>query len=192
MSRLTDLRGLLAFGAIVFAIAGAWQWIEGRPIESITLITTTTTTSTTTTVPQSTTTLLEDAVEATCRRSAEFVAEAKLIPDDSGPGPLARLALSYWSDLEVVAVESATVEIGAVVDYYQSYLDTAEPFAFVTADIILEGDKERFQQLVTRPAPGLEASRSVVTFLCQIEVPDQPYISPRSFDALEDRLLDPP
>lgn len=192
MSRLADLRGLLAFGAIVFAIAGAWRWIEGRPIDSITTVTTITTTSTTTTVPQSTTTLLEDAVEATCRRSAEFVAEAKLIPDDSGPGPLARLALSYWSDLEVVAVESATVEIGAVVDYYQSYLDTAEPFAFDTADIILEGDKERFQQLVTRPAPGLEASRSMVTFLCQIEVPDQPYISPRSFDALEDRLLDPP
>ena len=64
MSRLADLRGLLAFGAIVFAIAGAWQWIEGRPIDSITTVTTTTTTSTTTTVPQSTTTLLEDAVAA--------------------------------------------------------------------------------------------------------------------------------
>ena len=114
MSRLADLRGLLAFGAIVFAIAGAWQWIEGRPIDSITTVTATTTTSTTTTVPQSTTTLLEDAVEATCRRSAEFVAEAKLIPDDSGPGPLARLALSYWSDLEVMAVVSAAIFVAAL------------------------------------------------------------------------------
>ena len=108
MSRLADLRGLLAFGAIAFAIAWTWQWIEDRPIESTTTVTTTTTTSTTTTVPQSTTTRLEDAVEATCRRSAAFVAEAKLIPDDSGPGSLARLALSYWSDLEVVAMESTT------------------------------------------------------------------------------------
>lgn len=192
MSRLADLRGLLAFGAIVFAIAWTWHWIEDRPIESTTTVTTTTTTSTTTTVPQSTTTLVEDAVAATCRRSAEFVAEAELIPDNSGPGPLARLALSFWSDLELVAAASTTAEIGAAVDYYQSYLDTAEPFAFDTVDIILEGDKERFQQLVTRPAPGLEASRSMVLFLCQIEVPNQPYISPGSFDALEDRLLDSP
>ena len=59
MSRLADLRGLLAFGAIVFAIAWTWHWIEDRPIESTTTVTTTTTTSTTTTVPQSTTTLVE-------------------------------------------------------------------------------------------------------------------------------------
>jgi hypothetical protein len=32
----------------------------------------------------------------------------------------------------------------------------------------------------------------MVLFLCQIEVPNQPYISPGSFDALEDRLLDSP
>ena len=191
VSRLADLRGLCVRSDRVRYRWGM-QWIEGRPIDSITTVTTTTTTSTTTTVPQSTTTLVEDAVAATCTRSAEFVAEAELIPDNSGPGPLARLALSFWSDLELVAAASTTAEIGAVVDYYQSYLDTAEPFAFDTVDIILEGDKERFQQLVTRPAPGLEASRSMVLFLCQIEVPNQPYISPGSFDALEDRLLDPP
>ncbi|MEO0493312.1 MAG: hypothetical protein AAF081_07840 [Actinomycetota bacterium] len=192
MNRLADLRGILAFGAIVFAIVWMWQWIEDRPIESATTVTTTTTSSTTTTSPPTTTTRVEDAINATCSRSAEFVAEAELIPDDAGPGPLARLALSYWSDLEVVAIESATIEIGAVIDYYQSYLDTAEPFGFDTVQIILEGDKERFQQLVTRPAPGLEASRTMVQFLCQIDVPDQPFISPRSFDDLEDRLLDPP
>ena len=91
-----------------------------------------------------------------------------------------------------LAIEDAKIEIGAVVDYYASYLETAEPFEFDTVTIILEGDKEKFQQLVTRPAPGLEASRNMVAFLCQIEVPNQPSISPRSFDDLEDRLLDPP
>ncbi|MEM8706802.1 MAG: hypothetical protein AAGE98_10120 [Actinomycetota bacterium] len=189
-NRLPELRGIVAFAAIVGAIVWTWQWIEDRPIESVTTETTTTTTTTTTTMPVTTTTLIEDAINATCARSAEFVAEAGLIPSSAGPGPLARLALSYWSDLEVVAIEDAKVEIGAVVDYYQSYLDTAEPFAFDTVEIILEGDKEKFQQLVTRPAPGLEASQNMVRFLCQIELPSQPSISPRAFEDLEDRLLD--
>jgi hypothetical protein len=61
----------------VFAIAGMWQWIEDRPIESTT---NTSTATSTTNVPQSTTTLIEDAVEATCKRSAEFVAEVGLMP----------------------------------------------------------------------------------------------------------------
>ena len=191
--RLSDLRGLIAFVAIVIVIAATWRWIEDRPIDQPTVsAATTTTTTSTTTVSVTTTTTPEEAVAATCARSSLFIAEAALIPSDATPGPLAQLALAYWSDLEQVAIEGAKVEIGAVVGYYQSYLDTAEPFAFDTIDIILEGDKERFQQLVTRPAPGLEASRSMVTFLCQIEVPDQPYISPGSFDGLEDRLLDPP
>ena len=91
-----------------------------------------------------------------------------------------------------MAPEEARVELGAVVTYYQSYLDTAEPFEFDTVLIILEGDKEKFEQLVTRPAPGLQASRDLIATLCQIEVPNQPSISARSFDDLEDRLLDPP
>ena len=192
MSRLLEYRGVVAFAAIVFVIAWAWQTIEERPIESTVTEATTTTTSTTTTMPITTTTAVETAIAATCTRSAEFVAEADLIPEGAGPGPLARLAFSYWSDMELLAIEDAKVEIGAVVDYYASYLETAEPFEFDTVRIILEGDKEKFQQLVTRPAPGLEASRNMVAFLCQIEVPNQPSISPRSFEDLEDRLLDPP
>ena len=191
--RLTELRGVVAIGAIVLAIVGAWQWIEDRPIdETAATAATTTTSTTTTTVRVTTTTTPAEAAERTCERTDQFLAEAALIPTDAGPGPLARLALSYWSDLEVIAVADARIEITAVVGYYQSYLDTAEPFAFDTVDIILEGDKEKFQQLVTRPAPGLEASRNMVLFLCQIEVPNQPSISPRSFEDLEDRLLDPP
>lgn len=191
--RLTELRGIVAFAAIVVVIVATWRWIEDRPIEDTTAAAiTTTTTSTTTTIRATTTTTPEQAVAATCERTAAFLAEAALIPTDAGPGPLAQLALSYWSDLEEVAVEEAKIEIGAVVGYYQSYLDTAAPFGFDSVQIILEGDKEKFEQLVTRPAPGLEASENMVAFLCGLELPGQPSISARSFDDLEDRLLDPP
>lgn len=190
--RWAEFRGVLAFVGIVAAIVFSWRYIESRPIDETTTVTTTTTTSTTTTLVATTTTTPAQAVEATCARAAEFSAEAALIPDGSTPGPLARLALSFWSDLEVLAPADAQIEIGAVVTYYQSYLDTAEPFEFNTVKIILEGDKEKFQQLVTRPAPGLETSRTMITTLCGIEVANQPSISARSFDDLEDRLLDPP
>ncbi|MEM9201964.1 MAG: hypothetical protein AAGC53_09905 [Actinomycetota bacterium] len=190
--RLAELRGLVAFGAIVLVIVGAWRWIEDRPVsDPIAAAATTTTTTTTTTVRVTTTTTPEMAAAATCERTATFLAEAELIPADAGPGPLARLALSYWSDLELIAIEDSKVEIAAVVAYYQSYLDTAEPFQFDPVQIILEGDKEKFEQLVTRPASGLEASANMVTFFCGVELPGQPSISARSFDDLEDRLLDP-
>lgn len=190
--RWTELRGVLAFLAIIAAIVLSWRAIESRPIDDTATVTTTTSSTTTTTVAVTTTTTPAQAVAATCARSAEFVVEAALIPDDAGPGPLARLALSFWSDLETIAPLDARIELGAVVTYYQSYLDTAEPFDFDTVRIILEGDKEKFEQLVTRPAPGLQASRDLLVNLCSTEVPGQPSISARSFDDLEDRLLDPP
>ena len=80
----------------------------------------------------------------------------------------------------------------AVVDYYTAYLETAGPFDFDTTDIILEGDKERLQQLITRPAPGLGPARESVVALCGLEVPDQPWMGAEAFEELEDRLLDPP
>ncbi|MEM9464401.1 MAG: hypothetical protein AAGA90_03465 [Actinomycetota bacterium] len=190
--RLVELRGIVAVGVIVFVIVSTWRWIEERPIDDTATAATTTTTTTTTTVRATTTTTPEQAAQLTCQRTEQFLAEAALIPTDAGPGPLARLALSYWSDLEVFAIEESKIEIVAVVAYYQSYLDTAEPFGFDTVQIILEGDKEKFEQLVTRPAPGLEASEAMVAFLCGAELPDQPSISARSFDDLEDRLLDDP
>jgi hypothetical protein len=189
--RVIELRGIVAFAVIVVAIIATWRWIEARPIdETVATAATTTTSSTTTTVSVTTTLTPAETAEQTCARTNQFLAEAGLIPSDAGPGPLARLALSYWSDLEVLTTGDARVEITAVVGYYQSYLDTAAPFGFDTVDIILEGDKEKFEQLVTRPAPGLEASEAFVAFLCGVELPGQPSISARSFDDLEDRLLD--
>ena len=190
--RWAEFRGVLAFVAIIAAIVFSWRYIESRPLDETATVTTTTSSTTTTTLAVTTTTTPAQAIAATCARAAEFNAEVALIPNGSGPGPLARLALSFWSDLEVVAPAGAEIELGAVVTYYQSYLDTAEPFDFDTVKIILEGDKEKFEQLVTRPAPGLQASRDLIATLCQIEVPNQPSISSRSFDDLEDRLLDPP
>ena len=191
--RLAELRGIAAFAVIVVVIISTWRWIEARPVEeTATSVSTTSTTSTTTTLAVTTTTSPETAIAATCERTQVFVAEAELIPDDAGPGPLARLSLSYWSDLEQIAVADSQVEIEAVVNYYLSYLDTAEPFEFDPVRIILEGDKEKFEQLVTRPAPGLEAAEAMVQFFCGAELPGQPSISARSFDDLEDRLLDPP
>ena len=189
--RWADVRGLLAVAVIVMAIVLSWRAIEARPISETTAETTSTTTSTTL-AASTTTTTPRQAIDATCSRAAEFVAEAGLIPQASGPGPLARLALSFWSDLESIAIPEARIEVGAVVDYYTSYLETAEPFDFDTVTIILEGDKEKFEQLVTRPAAGLQASREMVAELCGIDVPNQPSISSSRFDELEDRLLDPP
>ena len=77
-------------------------------------------------------------------------------------------------------------------NYYESYIETAEPFEFSITKVILRGDKERLQQLITRPAPGLESSRGLIGFGCGLEVADQPRMSVTRFDELEDELLDPP
>ncbi len=188
------LRGLVAFAAVVGAIVYAWTTIENRAADDVSAATTTTTSSTTTTslAPVTTTTTPQQAIVAMCERSEVFVAESNLIPEDSGPGPLANLALDFWSDIADVATPDVATEVVAIIDYYESYLETAEPFEFDTVKILLEGDKEKFEQLVTRPAPGLEAIRGMITLLCEVEVPDQPRISARGLDDLEDRLFDPP
>ena len=38
----------------------------------------------------------------------------------------------------------------------------------------------------------MEPMRGLIETLCELEIPDQPSISARGFDDLEDRLLDPP
>ena len=187
--RWADFRGIVAVAAIVAAIVLSWRAIEARPIAST--VAEPTSTTTTTTVAPTTTTTPVAALADTCDRAAEFVAEASLVPTDADPGPLARLALSFWSDLEPIAPDELRQELTAVINYYEAYLETGGPFAFDPVEIILEGDKERFEQLVTRPAPGLQTARDTVAVLCGIEVPDQPSISARSFEDLEDRLLDP-
>ena len=188
--RWSELRGVLAVVAVVVAIVVSWRTIEARPITTGAVDSP----STTTTVPDASTSTTSPAISpaATCARAAQFVAESALVPRDAGPGPLAGLALSFWRDLSQTAPLDLRQELPAVVDYYTAYLETAGPFDFDTTDIILEGDKERLQQLITRPAPGLGPARESVVALCGFEVPDQPWMGAEAFEELEDRLLDPP
>ncbi len=183
------IRGLLVFTLAVGTIAYTWQWIEARPVKTTPTVITTSTTTTAPPVTVTTTTTPEQAVAATCARTEAFLAEVDLLAEATNPGPLARLALSYWSDLSAVAIETAVIEIDAVVRYYQSYIDIAEPHDFNTSSVILEGDKEKFEQLLTRPAQGLEASRGMVSFLCGVEVPDKPWMGRKTFANLEERLF---
>lgn len=188
--RMIELRGFLAFALVVGAIALAWTTIENwQSTDAVAVVTTTSSTTTTTEAP--TTTTPRQAIQAICQRSAQFAAVSSALPDDSGPGPTAQLAASYWSDILELASSELQTEVVAVVDYYDAYLELAQPFGFDAAKIIVEGDKERFQQLVTRPAPGLEVARSAITAACEIEVPDQPSMSASSFTRLENRLLFP-
>ncbi len=191
--RWAQVRGLLAFAAVVFAITYAWTTIENREADVAGPVgTTTTAPPISTTAHPTTTTTPRQALLQMCERSSLFVEESALIPDDDGPGSLARLALEFWTDIGEVATSEVAIEVVAIIDYYEDYLETAEPFDFDTVKIILEGDKEKFEQLVTRPAPGLAQVRDLLEFLCGVEVPDQPRISAKGFDDLEDRLLDPP
>jgi len=192
MMRLAQLRGVLAFALVAASIAYAWTTIENRATEEAGAAVTTTSTSTTTTVALTTTTTAEQATIAICERSQLFAAQSQIIPPDLGPGPLANLSLLFWRDIREVATPDAITEVVAIIDYYEDYLATAEPFEFDTVTIILEGDKEKFEQLVTRPAPGLTTMRGFVQFLCDVELPDQPSISASGFADLEDRLFDPP
>ncbi len=189
--RLAQLRGVVAFIAVAGAIAFAWTTIENRTTDEATMATTTTSTTTTTLVV-TTTTSPEQSLFAICDRSELFVAQSQLIPADTGPGPLANLSLIFWRDIREVATPDLATEVVAIIAYYEDYLATAAPFNFDTVKIILEGDKEKFEQLVTRPAPGMEPMRGLIETLCELEIPDQPSISARGFDDLEDRLLDPP
>lgn len=185
----TETRGLIAVALVVAAIAFAWTRIE-NPGTAVDVAATTTTT--TTTLPPTTTTSAEQAALEICERAQTFVDATADLADDAGPGPVAHFALDFWSDVLALAAPQIRTEVVAVVNYYESYIETAEPFEFSTTKVILGGDKERLQQLITRPAPGLVASRALIGFGCGLEVADQPRMSAKAFDELEDRLLDPP
>ena len=105
-------------------------------------------------------------------------------------GGIAVLALGFWQDVLPLAEGGARAEIVAVANYYEDYIETAGPFDYDTSRIIVEGDKEKLQQLITRPAPGFEGSRGLIGFGCGVEVPDQPRMDADDFEDLEDRLLD--
>jgi len=180
--------------AVALAIAGiafAWSRIESHTSETDTTAVTTTTTTTTTTVPPTTTLSQDDANLLICERARSLADELAELDDSAGPGPLAELALGFWRDVLELASGGARAEIVAVVGYYESYIKTAGPFDYNTTRIILEGDKERLQQLITRPAPGFEGSKGLIGFGCGVEVPAQPRMNADAFEELEDRLLDP-
>jgi len=187
--RLEQFRGFVVFLIAIGGIVFAWTTIENRPVDVVAAVATTTTTTTTTTVP--TTTTPEDATQAICIRSAQFSGVAAALPSNSGPGPTAQLALQYWTDILDLAPPQLHTEVVAVVAYYRDYLDLAEPFDFNAAKIIVEGDKERFQQLVTRPAPGLATARDLISFACNMDVPNQPWMAEKAYTDLENRLLFP-
>ncbi|MFQ5556347.1 MAG: hypothetical protein ACE5GB_02390 [Acidimicrobiales bacterium] len=186
---LTELRGFLAFAAVVALIGLLWTRLDREPADTATATTTLAATTTTTRTPSSTTTTPEQAVAASCGLAEGFAAEMALLAPDEGPGPVARLAAELWTELLDLLPADIRTEVVAVVDYYEAYLEVAEPFDHDPVRIILEGDKERYEQLVTRPAPGLDNARGFLLFECGVEVPDQPSMSASAFVNLEDRLF---
>ena len=187
---VAEIRGFLAFAAVVAAIAYVWVQLDDTPdakaiaVEAGTTTTTVAATSTTSTTP-------EQAIGVVCDRATAFAAEVANLDEDDGDGPVARLAAQFWTAVLPDLPLEARTEAVAVVEYYDSYLEVAEPFDHDPVRIIIEGDKERYEQLLTRPAPGLENSRGFILFSCGVETPDKPSMSGGSFRGLEERLLDP-
>ena len=175
---------------VIAAIAFAWSTIESRGTDDDATTATTTSTTTSTTVAPTTTRGQEEKNLLICDRARSFVDEVAEVPGDAGPGPVAVLASSFWQDVLALTAGGARAEVIAVVNYYDDYIETAGPFAYDTARIIVEGDKEKLQQLITRPAPGFDGSQAFIAFGCGIEVPDPPSMNAKAFEDLEDRLLD--
>ena len=188
--RWTELRGIVVVAVAVVTIALAWTAIENSGTDGDAGTAPTTSTTTTTTVPPTTT--LDQAVNnlLICERARSFADEAAELATDPTPGATAVLALGFWQDVLALASVGARAEVIAVVNYYEDYIETAGPFDYDTARVIVEGDKEKLQQLITRPAPGFEGSRGFIAFGCGIAVPDQPRMDADDFEDLEDRLLD--
>lgn len=187
---VAEIRGFLAFAGVVAVIAYVWVQLDDEPDTKAIVVATSSTTSSTT-APPTTSITPEQALGLVCDRAARFQAEVAAIPADSGDGPVARLAADFWAAVLPDLPVDVRTETVAVVEFYESYLAVAEPFDHDPARIIVEGDKERYEQLLTRPAPGLENSRGFLLFECGAEVPDKPSMSAGSFRRLEERLLDP-
>ena len=188
--RWTEIRGILAVALVIGAIVLAWTRIESHATVDETTAGTTTSTPTTTTVATTTTVDQSIANLLICQRALEFVNEVAAVPGEAGPGPVAVLAFEFWQDVLGLADGGGRAEVIAVVNYYEDYIETAGPFDYDTARIIVEGDKEKLQQLITRPAPGLDGSRALIAFGCGVDVPNQPSMDADDFEDLEDRLLD--
>ncbi len=185
--RGAEIRGFVAFAAVIVVIIIAWTQIENR--ESASETTTTTTTTTTTEAPVvTTTTTAEQARAAICERTDQLLLSI-FLQGGGNEHTTTRLTLDYWTDMLDLVGPDVRIELIAVVDYYEDYLATGGPFDFDTETIIADGDKERWEQLITRPASGLADARDLVGFLCGIEVPEQRRMDDDDFEDLEDAIL---
>jgi hypothetical protein len=196
-----EIRGLLAFGAVVVAIALLWVRIDSHDAAKAVGLGATTTTisiatsSTSTTTPDQAIEMVCDAADSLMAGLAALEAQQPTEEEEeeeveADVGAAIRLTARFWTDVLPALPSEVRTEAAAVVDYYEGYLDVAEPFDHDPARIIAEGDKERYEQLLTRPVPGLDTSRGFVTSVCGVEVPDKPSMSEESFADLEDRLID--
>ncbi len=188
MNWWTELRGVAAVALVLVAISVAWQRLD-RIADGQDAATVSTTTSTTTSTTSTTTTTPEQALDEACDRARDLVAAVEALPEDVAAGTVAELAGAFWTEVLPLVPAELQTEVVAVVDYYRDYLELASPFDFDPVRIIGEGDKERFEQLVTRPAPGLDTSRGFFAFVCGTELPEQPSMSTREFARIEDRLF---
>jgi hypothetical protein len=185
--RGAEIRGFVAFAAVIVAIIVAWTQIENR--ESTSTTATSTTTTTTTIAPVVTTTPTpEQARQAICDRSDQLLLNI-FLQGGGNEQTTTRLTIDYWTDMLDLVGPDVRVEVIAVVDYYEDYLATGGPFDFDTETIIADGDKERWEQLITRPASGLADARDLVGFLCGVELPDQARMDDDDFEDIEDAVL---
>lgn len=185
-----EIRGFLAFFAVVAVIAWLWVRLDDAPVAK-TLAVAATTTSTTIGPQSTTTTTPEQAVALVCDRATTLRSDVEALGEDPHDAIETRLVSEFWADVLPDLPADVRTEAEAVVSYYANYLAVTEPFDHDPVRIIIEGDKEKYEQLVTRPAPGLETARGFVAFVCDIEVPDKPWMSAGGFSDLEERLLDP-
>lgn len=188
--RWSELRGVIAVALVIIAIAFAWNRIERHGTDEVEGPTRTTSTTTSTTIAPTTTLTQDEKNAMICVRANALAEELVVLGPEAGEGDLAEASLAFWRDVLDLAGGGPRAEIVAVVSYYEDYIETAGPFDYDPARVIVEGDKEKYQQLITRPAPGFDGSRGLIAFGCGVEVPEQPRMDPDDFEDLEDRLLD--
>jgi len=191
--RAAEIRGFIAFIAVIGAIVFAWNRIAAVDTTTDAASETTSSTSsttTTTTLVGPTTTTQEQAVAAICARTEDL--QLAIFVDSGGSEVVInQLLAQYWADVFDVASPDVRVELAAVVNFYERYVEVGEPFGYDTEAIIEDGDKERWEQLVTRPPAALEENRALVAFLCGAELPEPIELTESEFERIEARV-DPP
>lgn len=186
-----EIRGFLAFAAVVAAIAYAWVQLDREPTTKALASAPVTSTTLPALAAPTTTKPPEVAAGIVCDVARTFVSDVAAVPDDAGPGPVAELAAEFWATILPDLPDEIRTEAVAVSEYYNAFVSVAQPFEYDPVRVIIEGDKERYEQLLTRPAPGLESAGGYLLFECGVEHPPKPSMSASGFRDLEERLLDP-